>query len=412
MKFIGTQYKVFSGILVGFLIYGLKEFAELLYHPLQRIVAFIGLLFIFASPFLFTRKVINPLKGNIKILFFIYLIWIIFIITRPLLSGQPYSSNSIHPYATFGLISYLLPFIVLLGVENISLPRLFKISYVFALIGFVFFIFNFKNMQAVLTSGLIDSTDDETGITLVANKYRFWFGISSLSLLCYEFISQKHRWVAIISSFFTLFLMTCFARRTGIFMFLLFFAGAFYLYIFNSKQGNLYLKIFFVIFVIIFVGATFWMSADTTFSLLFDRLNEDTRSGVDESLVHYLDNENAWLIGKGIEGTYPDINFDEPRYTHETGYLYLILKGGIIYLCLYCFIILYSAYLGFFKTNNRLTKALALYIFFYVILLVPFGVPSFSLEYLFIWIGVAVCQSKEWRLMTNNGAKYYLLRHN
>ena len=88
----------------------------------------------------------------------------------------------------------------------------------------------------------------------------------------------------------------------------------------------------------------------------------------------------------------------------------MILKGGIIYLSLYCFLLLHSAYKGFFKTNNRLTKAFALYIFFHVLFLVPFGVISFDLEYLFVWVGVMICQSNKYRLMTNQQIKYYLAK--
>ena len=126
------------------------------------------------------------------------------------------------------------------------------------------------------------------------------------------------------------------------------------------------------------------------------------------TLLKHLTQENLWLFGGGIDAVYNHIGFDEPRYNHETGYLYLILKGGIIYLSLYVFLLLHAFYMGFFKTRNRFTKGVALYLLFHVVFLVPFGLPSFSLEYLFVWIGFAICEHSKWRKMSNQQMHYYL----
>lgn len=410
MKYSTQNFTVFGGILLGFLLYGLKSFAQILFHPLQALFAVIGLSLIFFTPFYFRFKAIIPLQGIIRIVFYFYLAWILVIILRPFFEGQNYSVEALHPYSTTGLTSYLLPFLVLLGAEIISLPKLFKISYIFALIGFAYFILNFNNMQAIVSEGIIGGNEDTMGINGLANEYFFWFNISSLSLLCYEFISKKLKWTAILASVLMLFLMIYFARRGAIFMFLMYFLGAFYLYILQPDKNTKFFKVLFTLLIIATVVSTVLMYANTTFSLLFTRMDEDTRSGVNESVIRYLNNENAWFLGKGSEGAYPDINWDKPRYGVETGYLNMILKGGIVYLSLYCFLLLHSAYLGFFKTNNRLTKAFALYIFFHVLFLVPYGVISFGLEYLFVWVGVVVCQSNKYRLMTNQQLKFYLVK--
>lgn len=410
MKYSTQNLGVFGGILLGFLLYGLKSFAQILFHPLQALLAVIGLSLIFFTPFYFKFKAIIPLQGIMRIVFYFYLTWILIIILRPIFEGQKYSVEALHPYSTSGLTSYLLPFFVLLGAEIISLNKLFKIAYIFALIGFAYFILNFNNMQAIVSEGIIGSTEDTIGINGLANEYFFWFNISSLSLLCFEFISKKMKWTAILASVLMLFLMIYFARRGAIFMFLMYFLGAFYLYILQPDKNTRFFKVLFTLLIIVTVVSTVVMYANTTFSLLFSRIDEDTRSGVDDEIVSYINAENAWYFGKGIEGAYPSVNFDKPRKGHETGYLNMILKGGIIYLSLYCFLLLHSAYKGFFKTNNRLTKAFALYIFFHVLFLVPFGVISFDLEYLFVWVGVVLCQSNKYRLMTNQQIKYYLAK--
>lgn len=415
MQYIKSQtkpkYRIFSIILLGFLLFGLKEFAKLVYQPLQSAVALIGLLLIFATPFFFNFKRVVPLKGSIKILFYTYLVWIVFIVLRPLLLGTSYTNNSIHPYSSFGFTSYLLPLIVLLGINTISIPKLFTIIFLFSLIGFVFFVVNYNVMQEVVFRGKIDTIDDEMGLGDLANLYYFWFSISSFSLLCYEFVSSKYKWFAIFTAIFTLFLMTYFARRGGIFMYGLYFSGMFYLSLEQSKSEYRLFKLIFLGALIYFVYETVIGYSSSTFSILFDRLEDDTRSSVDAVLIKYLNHENAWWFGNGIETAYKHPDFDVPRYVHETGYLYLIMKGGILNLFFYLYLLLHSVYLGFFKTNNRLTKAFALYVLFHIVFLLPFGVPSFSLEYLFVWIAFAFCESSFYRSMSNQQIKEYLAQN-
>jgi hypothetical protein len=406
-----VNYKFFGTVLLGFLIFGLKEFGELVNHSLQSIMATIGLLMIFGSPFYFRIKLLNPLEGLSKLLLTVFLFWTLFVIFRPVFSGQIYSENSLHPYKSFGLISYLLPLVLWFGTRTISIQKIFKITFVFSIIGIVYFFVNFNNMQAVVFQGLVVSQEGQMGLGELANQYYFWYNISFFSLLSYEFVPQKYRSVAFLTSFLTLFLMAYFARRGGVFMSAVYFAGMLYLYLEKEKTKNLPIKIF-------LLGATMYLfyfivnnSLNSTFSILTNRLNDDTRSGVDTEIIKHLNTNNSWLFGEGIEGAYKHRAFDAPRYTHETGYLYLIIKGGIVYLILYVYLLLHSAYVGFFKSRNRLTKGFALYSFFHIVFLVPFGLPYFGLEYLFVWIAVLFCESYHWRSLTNEQVKVYLLRN-
>ncbi len=405
------KYQVFNLILLGFLLFGIKEFAEVLFHSLQSNIALLGLILIFGAPcyFMLKFKVANSLNKQIEFIFYIFLIYIMFIIFRPFINGEAYSDKSLHPYMIFGLTSYLLPFVVLLGTKPISLNYLFKFNYIFAIIGFVFFVVNFRNMLNVMLDNYIDPNNAEIPIYALANKYYFWFSTSSISLLCFGYIkNKKHKWIGIISSVFLLLLMTYFARRGGIFMSLMFFIGAFYLYTQQAGGSSKKLNIMMIILSVIVIALYIFINSNSTFSLIFERISQDSRSEVDKEIINYLNDNNAWWFGKGIEGSYPSFEFDEPRYVHETGYLHLILKGGIFYLALYVFLLLHAAYVGFFKSNNNFIKGFALYAFYYVIFLIPFGVPSFGLEYLLVWISFSFCESKKWRLMKDNQVKFYL----
>ena len=410
MRFLKQFNSVFGWILIGFLLFALKSFAVIFFHPLQSIFTLLGLSLIFFAPFFFRFKVIIPLKGLLRNAFYFYLIWSLIIILRPLIEGESYSSMSIHPYGVYGVTSYLLPFIVLFGTGIISLPKLFRIIYIFAIIGFIYFVLNYKNMIDIVSSGVLNATEDSDTIAIndLADTYGSWFDISALSLLCYEFISKKQKWIALSSVAMMFFLVLYFARRGGVVIYLGYFLAAYYLYLLQSNGATKFLRVLFLLLILGTVTLTVFMYSDTTFSLLFSRIDENTRGGVDESIIRYLKSENAWFLGKGVDGAYPDLNFAEPRYVHETGYLHMILKGGIVYLSLYILLLLYSAYLGFFKTNNRLTKAFAIYLLFHVLFLIPFGVIMFGLEYFFVWVGVAICQYSKYRLMTNEQMKYHL----
>jgi hypothetical protein len=142
-------------------------------------------------------------------------------------------------------------------------------------------------------------------------------------------------------------------------------------------------------------------------------MSENTRTGVENLFFKSFDGKTLdWIIGRGIGGTYYcPINDSNYRTTIETGYLYIILKGGLVSLALFLYLLLYSAYLGFFRSRNMLTKAMASYLVIHVILLVPFGLPAFSIEYIFVWICVMYCQSETWRMKSDTFINGYLYRN-
>jgi hypothetical protein len=394
--------------LFGFLLFGLQHFALLFAKPLVKLTAVIGLILVFVAPFYFKYNRGDSIRGGIKVLFYVYLYYIIFVIIRPVLEGQDYSNRSYYPYVIYGITSHLLPFVILLGVRNFSLPKIFKIISIFSIVGLFFFVLNYNIMRAIVINGFTYVSDRKIFLPELGDSYYFWFSISSLTLLCYEFVSQKQKWLAIAISLFLLFLMIYLGRRGGIFIMGIYFFGMFYLILEKSNIEYRIVRTILIVGIISLVFEFVNQFSNSTFAILFNRLNVDSRSDVDRALINYLTKENAWFFGMGIEGAYKYSKFDLPRYEHETGYLYLILKGGIIYLFLYVSVLLHAAYIGFFKTKNRLTKALALYVFFHVIFLIPFGLPSFSLEYLFVWIAFALCESLKWRSMTNVRVKCYL----
>ena len=127
---------------------------------------------------------------------------------------------------------------------------------------------------------------------------------------------------------------------------------------------------------------------------------------------------NDWIIGKGINGKYfcPTIdNVNDAtgyRESIETGYLQIILKGGLVSLTLLLLILIPAVYKGLFNSKNVLSKSAAIWIFLWIIYLKPIVGNTFSMHYLIVWIAVGICYSKKIRNMSDITIKSYLQRSN
>ena len=147
---------------------------------------------------------------------------------------------------------------------------------------------------------------------------------------------------------------------------------------------------------------------------MISKIDDDSRSGVElEFMLDMGDNIQYWIFGKGAMGTYYDssplfIESNGLRQEIETGYLHLILKGGIIYLILYIIVLLRAFYYGYFKSRNDLTKAFAAFSLIALLELIPYGIPTFNFKYLTLWIGVGFCLNKTVRNKTNDEIKNML----
>lgn len=139
-----------------------------------------------------------------------------------------------------------------------------------------------------------------------------------------------------------------------------------------------------------------------TFTVLANRGTENTRIGTERDFYKDL-NWYDWVVGKGLNGTYysPEVaDLDRPhRYLIETGYLNIILHGGIVLLILYLIILFNSMYNGFCKSHNYISKCSAVYILFNIICLYPSGTPKLNFQYLLLWVCIIICQNNYWRNM-------------
>lgn len=111
-----------------------------------------------------------------------------------------------------------------------------------------------------------------------------------------------------------------------------------------------------------------------------------------------------WIWGRGVNGSYATqhLGIEGRRAWMEWGYLYLVLKGGVVYLFLFVFLILHAAYLGFRKSKNVFSKCVAM-----MCLVLLFDLsstnaePQFSTQFVLTWFCFGLLECKEVRMLSD-----------
>ena len=195
------------------------------------------------------------------------------------------------------------------------------------------------------------------------------------------------------------------ARRGNLVISLLYFVLIWGIYLIHDKKTSKLKIIMISFFIVILCYLLFNNIADSLFATLIERGIEDTRSGVEEGFYADMKTTNDWLFGRGWFGQYYDPIFKEYRSGIETGYLTLILRGGLLYTILYIGILIISFINGYFRSKNLFCKSFAIICLIQIISLYPFGWPEFNFTHFFIWLGVWVSNSAYYRKMNDKQIK-------
>lgn len=397
-----TTRNNFFYILLGFSLYEPGVYFLTSYKLLSFFMVGVGLLLIFYNLF-FNKIAFTPFKNSFGVLFNLFLVYTLITIIRPILF---HGESAIEMFTSFFnqyyWVAFVVPFVVFLGEKNISLNTIYKFVFIYACIGFLLIVFNF---QEIINPPLDLARGGYHKYVRLINTPKDILFTSSFIILTYPFVSTKYKRIGFVAMIIGLLLVTVAARRSSVFMFFVMFVFSFYMYVYKSGRKNRTIRLLFLISLVSAVVLTVLMYADSVFSIFFNRLDADSRSGVEDMFFADFKGKTLdWFFGRGINGSYycPGIEDVDYRRSIETGYLYLILKGGIVYLSMFMYILLKAAYTGFFKTKNRLTQGMALYIVAHILFLYPFGVPSFSFEYIILWVCVLFCMSYTWRIKTDS----------
>ncbi len=128
----------------------------------------------------------------------------------------------------------------------------------------------------------------------------------------------------------------------------------------------------------------------------------DTRTFLYEEVIEDMNDNDAWIYGKGINGTYYSSFFDKKdgladRFGPEVGLLYFLLKGGIIQVVLYLSLLLWAIYRCMVISNERYKIIIGLVLISHYVLLFIEEVPHYDLYNIAMWIyiGLAFAFTRE-----------------
>lgn len=409
---LSYQQSRFDNIVTGFTAFAFGEIARIIIGNSMLPIPFaiVGWYYILKGFWPIKRSLAHSsLSLHYKFLLVFYLLLSLIAIIRGYMIDYPYQWISTlgmfnhHFIQKYYVLPYLLPFVCFIPWQYYKFDKLVKYATWVAVISIVSFVVLYpmivaSSMKALAGSG-VDRAD--TGV-----DFRFYTPFAFVTLLC-AYISAKKWWINVAALVSTLLICMISARRGQSLITAILCASALYLWSkYSQKRLGILAKI---AFVLIAVGAVYFIFNTSLSDYLFLRGMEDNRSGVDNALLSQMTTEELFW-GKGLNGRYyfpitEDDYLKGWRYSSETGFYTIVLRGGYLMAVTYILLLAIPAFKGMYNSNNFLCKAGGFYILLSLFELYPFGWPEFSVKFLVIWMLVPLCMSRTVRRMNNNQIK-------
>ena len=379
------------------------------FNPVGLVIAIIAFAF-FANHIMMARKSysLRNIDKDSRFIMLCLIIWSLITMFRGIYDGGIMSISNIAQYFTNAknIMPYILPFVAIYTYRKVDLKLFIKISRWLTIAFIIYAIISYKELIMLNIIGLEHFTN--TGINEYTTElFEFFNLLTSLIaplvlFLMKDLISKKDWKYATLNIIVALLVAIIAGRRSSSFAYVLVFIASYFVVFRKSASATINTLILAAIGITLIYQMGF-------LDFFLSKIDDDSRSGVVENFYADMDTY-TWIFGRGALGTYYD---SSPLFEHingnrteiETGYLNMILKGGIIYLALYVLVLFKAFYKGYFKTNNDLTKAFACMCLITCIELIPYGIQSFNLKYLSIWLGVGLCLYRQVRQMTNKEIK-------
>lgn len=407
----------FSYIVLGFCLWLLAQLLLTIFgnQMLEAFVKSIGWYYILKG-FLkcYSRK--NPFKGFYKFVFVIYLLLCVIMIARGYMIDYSYQwvtmqgMINFHFFQIYYILPYLIPLVVFIPIEKYDFSWIIKNTEWLSLILLVIYILFFPKIifsAQMEARGIGDESTHHfgTGFVLV-------FALMSFIVLFKKYTPTRIWWLYSIVLIMTLLIYAIAGRRgSSVTLSMLLFFN-FYFFIKSRKKNR---GIGYLILIGLVIGCIYLYFSSSLFDFIQQRGLEDTRSGVDESLLSQM-SESELIYGKGLNGRYYyPLGMNDYllgwRYGTETGFFNIVLKGGYLMALIYVYLLLIPALKGLFKSKNMFCKAGGFYILLSLWELYPFGWLSFSLKFLVIWMLIVCCQSKRIRRLNDEQIKAFFFRN-
>ena len=428
------------GICIGLIIYELRPLCYLFISPriLPSVVNLLGLIVVF---YYLSKAKYRPL-GSMPSIYGIFILWTLIMIFRGSLIGNfplafggtltgIISSFLYNPYSG---AAYLIPLIALISLNLNSLYYIKRLS-VYLCLFFIIMAF-FERDQIIIgqftngTTTLIGVNGEYLTVRGLIGLLSPGFGIVVFALFCSGYFKER------IFSYMHLVMMIVYfigqaigggrgATTSGFLYILSYFIittrypvsyGQSLKDVTRSKNAkrlsNVMLALGFVVLVVYLFNQT------SVFDFVFERafggkniagasLDTSNRDVIKEDFIDdFNQTPTDWIWGRGVNGYYHTTDMiassSGTRDAMEWGYLYLILKGGVIYLILTVLCFLHAAILGLKRSRNTLSKAMAFICLFHLYNMTSVAVqPNYSVRYLFPWLCVGLLELKQIRMMSD-----------
>lgn len=409
MSSITCKSKSFKYLIWTVIILTAQRIIVQYFNPVGLIIAIIAFAF-FANHIMMAKKSysLRNIDKDSRFIMSCLIIWSLITMFRGIYDGGIMSISHIAQYFTNAknIMPYLLPFVAIYTYRKVDLNLFIKISRWLTIAFICYAIISYKELIMLNIIGMEHFTN--TGISEYTTElFEFFNLLTSLIaplvlFLMKDLIAKKDWKYATLNIVVALLVAIIAGRRSSSFAYVLVFIASYFVVFRKSVSSTISILILGAIGIALIYQLGF-------LDFFLSKIDNDSRSGVVENFYADMDTY-TWIFGRGALGTYYDPSplfeiIDGNRSEIETGYLNMILKGGIIYLALYVLVLLKAFYKGFFKTNNDITKAFACMCLITCIELIPYGIQSFNLKYLSIWIGVGLCLNRQVRQMTNKEIK-------
>lgn len=400
----------FSFLVLGFLIHSIaKIFLSVTgLQIVYSLVCVVGWFYIFRGFYLMRHELRFQLDGFQGWWVKLYIVLCVIMIARGYMIDYKYlwfSTNGFINYHFFNptyILPYLMPLLLFIPIEEYDFRPLVTASVIISVIVIVSYIFVYK--QIIIGSVLMAKGFYTEGFELYKFYGQLYINVAIIAL-CRRYVTSGVWLLNTIALILTLLINVFAARRgnTAIMSAVL----VFDLYFFIKSLSKRY-RILSTFGLGVFVAIAVWMSINSpSFRYIQERGLEDNRSYIDKALMDQM-TDTQLIFGKGLNGRYYfNLNqsydyLDGYRYVSETGYYNLILKGGYLLTWVYILMMLYPAYLGLFKSNNLLCRALAFLMVLSLLELFPFGHLMFNLKFMVLWMGIAMNSCEGIREMDND----------
>ena len=390
----------------GFIIYTVSYAISSTEHINDKVIngfQILGLLLLVPSSALLIRFRIE--SKYLRALFILYYCWLISVMMRGFEFDYLSLKNMLFNN-DFGIFLYFVPLIILFPRNILYFKKLFDVIVILSL---VFIIYDVLFLKELLYR-FGDNTTSQGIIEIFSRHLSLPCGFL---LLTFIYNSKIRNLFALFIIVLTFLLAVIRARRGLIFMSftMLTFSYFIYQYANKTKVINIVLSLFLVSFISFMAVKLYTENRNDTFSLITERIGQQTRTEVEQYFYKDMTTKD-WIIGRGINAKYfcpgVTIGIGEVsiyRRVIETGYLQMILNGGIISLGLLLLMAIPAIFKGLFNSKNILSKAAGIWILLFLLYMYPATPFGFSLNYILVWISIGICYSSKLRGMSDDTIK-------